>query len=138
MSGTPSKIADSRYTVSLEYHGTAEPSYIARFCHEPIWEPVEPFGCSTATEAWERCHAHQLRRHIALTDAKPEKPAPLIPTHPPQQQQARDYLTAVYLDWCNNYLSAATYAEHNGLNKYQAEQLIDLARDIANSPHPDA
>jgi len=66
------------------------------------------------------------------------KTEPLIPAHPPQQQQARDYLTAVYLDWRNNYLTVAKFAEHNGLTEAQAATLITLSRDIAHTEHPDA
>lgn len=62
----------------------------------------------------------------------------LIPAHPTMNQSARDYLTAVYLDWRNNYLTAAKFAEHNGLTTQQALDLIELAREIANTEHPDA
>lgn len=50
----------------------------------------------------------------------------------------RDTLIAAYLDYVNNYLTVATYAEHNGLTEAQAQTLIDLARTVANSPHIDA
>lgn len=53
-------------------------------------------------------------------------------------QTARDTLTAVYFDWVNNYLTAEKFAEHNGLTADQAHVLIDLARDVATSDHPDA
>ena len=50
----------------------------------------------------------------------------------------RDTLIAVYLDYLNNYLTIETYADHNGLTETQATALIDLARLVFNSPHPDA
>jgi hypothetical protein len=53
-------------------------------------------------------------------------------------QNARDYLTKVYLDWVNNYFFVSTFAEHNGITEEQAELLIDLAEKVYNSKHPDA
>ena len=49
----------------------------------------------------------------------------------------RAYLKEVYLDWANNYLTPAKFAEHNGITKAQAIALIELAREVYNSPHPD-
>jgi len=66
------------------------------------------------------------------------KTEPLIPTHPPQQQQARDYLTAVYLDWRNNWLSVGRFAESHGITETQAAELIATARDVFNTEDPDA
>lgn len=54
------------------------------------------------------------------------------------KQTARDYLTAIYMSWVNDYLSAETFAEHHGITTEQAYILIDLARDVATSDHPDA
>ena len=50
----------------------------------------------------------------------------------------RETLIAVYLDFRNNYLTVEKYAEHNGLREEQAYKLIDLARDVFNSDHPEA
>lgn len=54
------------------------------------------------------------------------------------QPLARDTLISIYLDWFNNYLSVETFAEHNGLTTEQAQALINLARDVARSEHPEA
>lgn len=54
------------------------------------------------------------------------------------KQTARDQLIAIYFDWVNNYLTAECFAEHNGLTADQAVALIDLAREVTNSDHPDA
>lgn len=51
---------------------------------------------------------------------------------------ARDTLNAIYLDWFNNYCSIDTFAEHNGLTQAQAIDLINLARNVHYSKHPDA
>jgi len=53
-------------------------------------------------------------------------------------QNARQYLTLLYLDWWNNYASIPTFAEHNGLTEEQAKTLLELAKDVYNSEHPDA
>lgn len=50
----------------------------------------------------------------------------------------RQILIDCYLDYLNDYLTPACYAEDNGLTVAQAEILIDLARDIARSLHPEA
>ena len=50
----------------------------------------------------------------------------------------RETLIAVYLDYWNNYLTVEKYAEHNGLTEEQAYKLIDLARDVFSSDHPEA
>lgn len=54
------------------------------------------------------------------------------------REQMRDKLIAAYLDYLNNYITIAVYAEHNGLTEVQAEVLIGLARDVANTPHPES
>lgn len=51
---------------------------------------------------------------------------------------ARDYLTNLYRDWFNNYLTVEKFAEHNGLTVDQATTLIALAANVINSPHPEA
>lgn len=50
----------------------------------------------------------------------------------------RTILINAYLDFRNNYLTIEKYAEHNGLHIDEAEDLIDLARDVFNKNHPDS
>lgn len=50
----------------------------------------------------------------------------------------REKLTAIYLDWVNNYLTLETFAEHNGLHLDEAAALIHLAKTIFENPHPEA
>lgn len=50
---------------------------------------------------------------------------------------ARNALIEIYMDYVNNYLSPAIFAEHNGLTEQQALSLLDLCRSVYNSPHPD-
>ena len=50
----------------------------------------------------------------------------------------RETLINVYLDWRNNYLTVAKYAEHNGLLESEAQKLIDLSREVFNHLHPEA
>lgn len=50
---------------------------------------------------------------------------------------ARDKLIEIYLDYYNNYLTIERYAECNGLKYVDAVTLIFMARDVANSEHPD-
>ena len=50
----------------------------------------------------------------------------------------RQILIDCYLDYLNNYLTVECYAENNGMSTEQAEILINLARDIARSLHPEA
>ena len=54
------------------------------------------------------------------------------------EMPARDILSFIYLDWMNNYLTTERYAECNGLTDTQACTLINLARDVARSEHPEA
>jgi hypothetical protein len=49
----------------------------------------------------------------------------------------RDLLIKTYLDYRNNYLTIELFAEHNGLSAVQAAQLIDLARSVLETNHPD-
>lgn len=51
---------------------------------------------------------------------------------------ARDFLTDLYLDWFNDFLSVAAFAEYHGITDAQAADLITLARDIFNTYHPEA
>lgn len=50
----------------------------------------------------------------------------------------REILINAYLDYWNNYITVEKYAEHNGLTVEQGKKLIDLAREVYNSEHPDA
>lgn len=49
----------------------------------------------------------------------------------------RETLETIYLDWVNNFLTLDKYAEFNGIDVHQATKLIDLAREVYNSNHPD-
>lgn len=51
--------------------------------------------------------------------------------------QCREQLIEVYLDWKNNYLTPDAFAADNGLTVVQALTLISLAREVANTPHPE-
>ena len=51
---------------------------------------------------------------------------------------SRGRLTDDYLDFVNNYLSVSLFAEHRGLTEGQARLLLDIAKMVFNSPHPDA
>ena len=46
---------------------------------------------------------------------------------------AGDALQAIYLDWINNFLTVARFAEYYGLDEYAGAQLIDKARDVHES-----
>lgn len=50
----------------------------------------------------------------------------------------REILTVTYLDYLNNYLTVARYAEDNGLTQAQADTLLRLARNVVESTHPEA
>jgi hypothetical protein len=50
----------------------------------------------------------------------------------------RETLITIYLDFWNNYLTIERYAECNGLHNGEAQMLIDLARNVFNSNHPEA
>jgi hypothetical protein len=49
----------------------------------------------------------------------------------------RETLINAYLDFRNNYLTVEKYAEHNGLHVQAARVLLDLAREVFNSKHPE-
>ena len=49
----------------------------------------------------------------------------------------RDQLESVYLEWSNDYATIERYAEHKGLHVDEAQTLIDLARRVYNTPHPE-
>lgn len=50
---------------------------------------------------------------------------------------ARDYLSQLYIDWFDNYISMSVFAEHHGLTIVQAGYAIELGRQIHNSKHPE-
>ena len=50
----------------------------------------------------------------------------------------REKLIEVYLDWRNNFLTIAGFAEYYGLYDTEAETLINLARQCYENPHPDS
>jgi len=49
----------------------------------------------------------------------------------------REQLAAIYLDWRNNFLTVAGFAEHYGLYDNEAEMLINLARQCFENNHPE-
>ena len=50
---------------------------------------------------------------------------------------ARNQLINIWLDFHNDYLTPETYADHHHTTPEQARALIDLARAVYNSPHPE-
>jgi hypothetical protein len=50
----------------------------------------------------------------------------------------REQLTAVWQDWKNNFLTIGGFADYYGLYDEEAEILINLARRVADKPHPEA
>lgn len=53
-------------------------------------------------------------------------------------QNTREWLHEFYLDYVNNYLSVAVFAEHHGLHEQEAYALLRVAETVYNSNHPDA
>ena len=51
---------------------------------------------------------------------------------------SRKQLIDDYLDFVNNYLSVSLFAEHRGLTEGQARLLLDVAKMVFNSPHPES
>jgi len=50
----------------------------------------------------------------------------------------REQLNAVYLEWFNDYLTIECYADHKGLHVDEALTLINLARAVHITSHPDS
>lgn len=50
----------------------------------------------------------------------------------------RDTLINTYLDYINNYLTIAKFAEHNGITELQGAALIALAKSVFESVHPES
>lgn len=57
---------------------------------------------------------------------------------PPEYITGRKALNNLYLEFVNNYVTIEKFAEHNGLTTDQGQRLIDLAREIHNTPHPES
>lgn len=51
---------------------------------------------------------------------------------------ARNQLINIWLDFHNNYLTPGKYADHHHITPEHARALIDLARAVNDSPHPEA
>ena len=51
---------------------------------------------------------------------------------------SREQLIDDYLDFVNNYLTVSLFGEHRGLTEGQARILLDLAKTVFDSPHPEA
>jgi len=46
----------------------------------------------------------------------------------PKTIYLRDYLADLYLDWINNFLTIAVFAEYYGLDEDDARELLKLAK----------
>ena len=49
---------------------------------------------------------------------------------------ARQYLSAIYIDWRNNYLSYEVFADHNHITPDQAKELITISRKVYETQNP--
>lgn len=50
----------------------------------------------------------------------------------------RETLIAQYLEFLNDYLTVAKFAEHKGLTEEQGRQLIELGKSIYYNEHPES
>ena len=50
----------------------------------------------------------------------------------------RQNLTDIYLDFVNNFLTVEFFAEYYGLTYNQAFKLLEVARSVLESNHPEA
>jgi hypothetical protein len=50
----------------------------------------------------------------------------------------RETLAALYLEWVNDYVSLATFAEHKGLTKHEALILLEVCKSCFENQHPEA
>ncbi len=50
----------------------------------------------------------------------------------------REILSAQYIEFLNDYLTVAKFAEHKGITEDQARQLIELGKSIYYSKHTEA
>lgn len=51
---------------------------------------------------------------------------------------ARQILLDLYNAYMRDYLTVEVFSEHNGLTTEQGQILINLARDVTYSPHPES
>ena len=49
----------------------------------------------------------------------------------------RQTLLDLYLDWVNNYLTIAVFAEHRGLTVTEATALLRVAKSCFENNHPE-
>lgn len=64
-----------------------------------------------------------------MTDSIFENPVPI---------DVKKLLADIYLEYRNDYLTISKYAEHKGLHVEHAEQLINLARNVTITQHPES
>lgn len=50
----------------------------------------------------------------------------------------REQLAALWLEWTNDYLTIDKFAEHHGLHPHEAVDLLHVARQCHENPHPEA
>lgn len=50
----------------------------------------------------------------------------------------REKLQAEYLEFVNDYLTVAKFAEHRGLTETEAKMLIELGKSCHENKHPEA
>lgn len=50
----------------------------------------------------------------------------------------RESLAELYFYWRNNYLTVEKFAEHHGLYREEAADLLDIAKRCATNSHPEA
>jgi hypothetical protein len=68
--------------------------------------------------------------------------APRLPTKLTSQRIEtminRETLTALYLEWVNDYASLETFAEHKGLTQHEALILLEVSKSCFENLHPEA
>lgn len=50
----------------------------------------------------------------------------------------RNQLVEMYLDYLNNFLTVERFAEYHGLSMVHGLTLVNLAREVFQSNHPEA
>jgi hypothetical protein len=50
----------------------------------------------------------------------------------------RETLAALYLEWVNDYVSLATFAEHKGITQHEALILLEVCKSCLENQHPEA
>ncbi len=53
-------------------------------------------------------------------------------------ESIRTKIVNTYLDYRNNYLTIETFADHNGMTETHAKALVDLGRELFNTPNTHA